>query len=100
MPVNITIKGIPDDLHKKLKEQAAANHRSINGEILYVIENGIRRKLFETPEPAPLLPKMNYRITNEEIDQWKRKAADEIRDVHRFTITNEQIDEWKNEGRE
>lgn len=76
MPVNITIKGIPDDLHKKLKEQAGANHRSINGEILYVIENGIRRKLFETPMPAPLPPKLNYRITNEEIDRWKREGRE------------------------
>jgi hypothetical protein len=88
MPVNITIKGIPDDLHQTLKEQAAANHRSLNGEILYVIENGIRRKLYETPAPAPLPPII------------LREAADEIRDVHRFTITNEQIDEWKREGRE
>ncbi|MEN9838755.1 MAG: hypothetical protein RL177_234 [Bacteroidota bacterium] len=88
MPVNITIKGIPDDLHQSLKEQAAANHRSLNGEILFVIENGIRRKLFETSAPAPLPPII------------MREAADEIRDVHRFTITNEQIDEWKREGRE
>jgi len=76
MPVNITIKGIPDDLHQTLKEQAAANHRSLNGEILYVIENGIRRKLFETPMPAPLPPKLNYRITNEEIDRWKREGRE------------------------
>lgn len=100
MPVNITIKGIPDDLHQTLKEQAAANHRSLNGEILYVIENGIRRKLFETSAPAPLPPKLKYRITNEEIDRWKRSAADLIDEIYRFRITNEQIDEWKREGRE
>jgi hypothetical protein len=76
MPVNITIKGIPDDLHQTLKEQAAANHRSLNGEILYVIENGLRRKLFETSAPAPLPPKLKYRITNEEIDRWKREGRE------------------------
>lgn len=76
MPVNITIKGIPDELHRKLKESAARNRRSINNEIILVMENGLRRNLFEKPEPAPLLPKLTYRITNEEIDRWKREGRE------------------------
>ncbi len=82
MPVNITIKGIPDDLHKKLKEQAAANRRSINSEILMKIEHGLRVPIFPVTHPPTI----------------KREAADEIRYVHHFIITNEQIDEWKREG--
>lgn len=35
---NITIRNIPDDLHKRLKERAAANRRSLNNEILSMLE--------------------------------------------------------------
>jgi len=35
---SITVKNIPDDLYKRLKLRAAANHRSINSEIIVCIE--------------------------------------------------------------
>ena len=31
---NLTLRGIPDDVHAKLKAAAKRNHRSLNGEIL------------------------------------------------------------------
>ncbi len=31
---NITLRGIPDDIHTELKAAAKRNHRSLNGEIL------------------------------------------------------------------
>ena len=31
---NITIRGVPDDLHQELKSAASRNQRSLNGEIL------------------------------------------------------------------
>jgi plasmid stability protein len=82
MPVNITIKGIPDDLHRKLKESAARNRRSLNSEILMKIEQGLRVPMLPEPRTA------------------SREAADELRDVYRYSITNDDIDAWKREGRE
>lgn len=38
---SITVKNIPDDLYKKLKQQAEANHRSINSEIIACIESAV-----------------------------------------------------------
>jgi antitoxin FitA len=38
----ITLKNIPPDLYDLLKQSAAANHRSINGEILTCIERAVR----------------------------------------------------------
>ncbi len=35
---SITVKNIPEDLYKRLKLRAAANHRSINSEIIVCIE--------------------------------------------------------------
>lgn len=36
--MNITIKGIPPKLHKQLKSQASRNKRSLNGEVLSILE--------------------------------------------------------------
>ncbi len=39
MPVNMTIKNIPTELYDKLKESASRNRRSLNGEVIYCLEN-------------------------------------------------------------
>ena len=38
---NITIKNIPDDLYEELKDVAAANRRSINSEVIHLIEQAV-----------------------------------------------------------
>lgn len=42
MPTNITIRDIPDEVYKKLKEQAELNHRSINSEVIHHLEKMVR----------------------------------------------------------
>ncbi len=34
----LTIKGLPDDLYRRLKERARANHRSLNREVIVCLE--------------------------------------------------------------
>lgn len=38
MQVNLSIKGVPDALAQKLRERAARNHRSLQGELMAIIE--------------------------------------------------------------
>ncbi|MGR3318056.1 MAG: FitA-like ribbon-helix-helix domain-containing protein [Candidatus Anammoxibacter sp.] len=38
----ITVKNIPDDIHKLLKDIAKLNHRSLNGEIIYCLEKYLK----------------------------------------------------------
>lgn len=38
MPANLTLKGVPDEVYERLKAAAAANHRSLNGEIIARLE--------------------------------------------------------------
>ncbi len=38
----ITLKNIPDDLHRRLKERAVRHRRSLNGEILTALEMVVR----------------------------------------------------------
>jgi len=38
---NITVKNIPNELYGKLKQSAEIHHRSINSEIIYLIEQAV-----------------------------------------------------------
>ncbi len=37
----LTIKGLPDPLYRRLKEQAKAHRRSLNGEIIVCLERAV-----------------------------------------------------------
>lgn len=47
MPVNLSIKNAPDDVVMRLRERANRNHRSLQGELLSIIEEAVEpsRKL-------------------------------------------------------
>jgi plasmid stability protein len=46
---NLSIKGVPDDLAERLRQRAARNHRSLQGELMAIIEQA-------ADEPAPASP--------------------------------------------
>lgn len=37
----LTLKNVPDDLHRRLKERAARNHRSLNREAIRALEAAV-----------------------------------------------------------
>jgi plasmid stability protein len=39
---DLTIRGLPDELHRYLKQQAEVNHRSINRETIALIESAMK----------------------------------------------------------
>ena len=40
----LTIKNIPSTLYDALKQQAAVNHRSLNGEVIVSLEQAVRKQ--------------------------------------------------------
>jgi plasmid stability protein len=44
MPVNLSIKNVPDEIANELRERAARNHRSLQGELRAIIEEAAGRK--------------------------------------------------------
>ena len=46
MPVSLSIKDVPDDLAAALRERAAGNHRSIQGELMHILETAVRPRPF------------------------------------------------------
>ncbi len=39
--MNLTIKNVPQPLHKKLKARAVSNKRSLNGEVIDLLETAV-----------------------------------------------------------
>ncbi|WP_085121385.1 FitA-like ribbon-helix-helix domain-containing protein [Tistlia consotensis] len=49
MPVNLSIKNAPDDVVLRLKRRAERHHRSLQGELLAIIEAAVREDRPATP---------------------------------------------------
>jgi plasmid stability protein len=41
MPVNLSIKNVPDDLAERLRRRAALGHRSLQGELMAILEEAV-----------------------------------------------------------
>jgi antitoxin FitA len=53
MPVNLSIKNAPDDIVERLRQRASRNHRSLQGELMAIIEAATRED--ERSSPAEVL---------------------------------------------
>lgn len=49
MPVNLSIKNAPDDVVQRLRERAERHHRSLQGELMAIIEAASRESHFSSP---------------------------------------------------
>lgn len=52
MPVTLTIKQVPDRLAQKLRTRAAANHRSLQGELMAILSEAVEHAP-RAAEPEP-----------------------------------------------
>ena len=79
----LTIKNVPRNLHKRLKESAAQHHRSINGEVIARLE----RSLMSRPvDPEQFLAR---------VDEARERVAAETG----IFVTEKDLREAKNWGR-
>jgi plasmid stability protein len=53
MPINLSIKNAPDDVVRRLRQRAERHHRSLQGELLAIIEEAVRPE--QELSPAELL---------------------------------------------
>ena len=47
--MNLSIKNVPDEVVHRLRERAARRHRSLQGELLAIIEQAVRSEQALTP---------------------------------------------------
>lgn len=77
----ITLKSLPASLHRSLKSRAARHKRSLNQEVIAVLEDAV----------AP-----SRRVDVEAMIERTRRLRESIK----LQLTPEQIDAFKREGRE
>ncbi|MCB8981023.1 MAG: Arc family DNA-binding protein [Ardenticatenaceae bacterium] len=75
----MTIKNIPDELYEELKQRAAANRRSVNNEVIVLIERAVQ---YQVQDPKEVLERV--RVLREKLDLY---------------VTEDEITAAKNEGR-
>jgi plasmid stability protein len=80
MPATITIKNIPSHLYDILKKNAARNHRSINNEVISLIE-----KQYSSNKITP--------------GEFLASARELRKRTKKFLLTEDILDKAKNEGR-
>jgi len=79
MPVNLSIKNVPEDIHEALKKQAAQNRRSLNSEILKALEKSIERQKdvdAQIERLRALRSKQQFEVSTEEIVAMIRNDRD------------------------
>lgn len=59
VPVTLTIKQVPDRVADKLRLRAAASHRSLQGELMAILEEAVTQSVLQArqQEPAPYAAK-------------------------------------------
>jgi len=65
MPVTLSIKNAPDDMVARLRERARRNHRSLQGEMLSILEQVVNAP----PTAAPPEPRAGNRVISFEGDE-------------------------------
>ena len=73
MTVTLSIKNVPDDLAQRLKERAARNHRSLQGELMAILES------VATPTPMSRIDEIYARVQASGVRTPRGESARMIR---------------------
>ncbi len=78
--VAVTLKNVPTELYERVKQNARANHRSINNELIAIIEGSLM--------PQPL-----------DVKAWLEEAHRLRETTAHYIINDAELTRLKNEGR-
>jgi plasmid stability protein len=69
MPVNLSVKNVPDALAERLRERAAANHRSLQRELVFILEQAV--SLGAAERRAPMHPEAGRRSIEDVVGELR-----------------------------
>lgn len=75
MPVTLTIKNVPEDVLERLRERAQRNHRSLQGELMAILEEEVTPRKLTIEEAEEELKRLNF-STPDESTQLIRELRD------------------------
>ncbi len=67
MPVSLSVKHVPEDVVKRLRDRARRNHRSLQGELLTILESSSRVGTLSVKEFAALARSLKFRTPDESV---------------------------------
>ena len=76
---NLTIKNLPHDLYESLKQTAALHRRSINSEIIVVLERALRSERVAPERYLTRLEALSARLDLPTVNERDLKEAKESR---------------------
>lgn len=65
MAVNFSVKDVPDDIAEALRERARRNHRSLQGELMAMIEGHVRARPFRAVQLLDRIRAMGLQTQSE-----------------------------------
>jgi len=83
---NLSVKDVPDSLAERLRQRAARNHRSLQGELMAIIEQAANEADLEpapAPAPAPRLAAVGVGWNGRPILRRGGKTIEQIAAEHR-----------------
>jgi plasmid stability protein len=92
---NITIRNIPDSVLGKIRTLSNIEKRSINSELLLLIERGLNEETRRKGDTENILPKeTQIEIWDKLIGKWKdeRSSKEIIDDIYKNRTSGRQID--------
>ncbi len=73
MPINVSIKNVPDDIVEKLRKRAKRNHRSLQGELIAIMEEATQSTFLSVDEAEERLRILGFK-TRDESTNWERET--------------------------
>jgi len=73
MPVNFSIKNVPDEIAEALRDRAARNHRSLQGELMAILEETVGQTRTLTPrEVLEEVRRLGVKTPSDSVDILRR----------------------------
>jgi plasmid stability protein len=75
MPTNVSLKNVPDDIVEKLRIMAKRHHRSLQGELIAILEETVGNAKFSIDQAESRLRELRFE-TGDESTAWLRELRD------------------------
>ncbi len=75
MPVNMSLRNVPDKIVDKLRSRARRNHRSLQGELMAILEEAVEKDELTLERAEAYLKDLGF-ATDDESAAWVREERD------------------------
>ena len=72
MPTNVSVKNVPDGVIEKLRTRAKHHHRSLQGELMVILEEAADTKAVSVDEAESNLKSLGFKTGDESV-RWVRE---------------------------